>query len=110
MVKEITKVPIDHPEIEALHNNVFIERCEATMKSDGGILIPSKAQKVPSEGVVIAVGKGFKTPDNKRMKVDVEVGDHVLVSLFRGDEVILGDRTLIVLRETDIMAILSKAT
>lgn len=79
-----------------------IEREEVTK---GGILIPDTAKEKPQEGEVIAVGPGRLSEDGKRIAMDVKVGDHVIYAKYGGSEIKIDGEELIILRESDILAV-----
>jgi chaperonin GroES len=73
----------------------------------GGIVLPGSAAEKPSQGVVLAVGNG-KVLDNGDVRaLDVKVGDKVLFGKYAGNEVKVDGEELIVMREEDIMGVLS---
>lgn len=89
-----------------LHNNVLIERLEAESKTAGGIIIPDTAKEKPSEGKVIAVGAGIKDDDGDRISPDVTEGDRILFAKWGGTEVKIDGKDLIIIKESDILAII----
>ncbi|QGU33636.1 co-chaperone GroES [Thermochromatium tepidum] len=92
--------------LRPLHDRVVIRRHEEERTSAGGILIPDTATEKPSQGEVIAVGKG-KILDNGDVRpLDVKVGDRVLFGKYSGTEVKVGDEKLLVMREDDIMGVI----
>ena len=64
--------------IKPLHDRVLIKRVEATTKTAGGIIIPDTAKEKPSEGIIEAVGNGFRAEDGKIVPMSVKEGDKVL--------------------------------
>ena len=83
--------------IKPLHDRVLIKRIEADTKTAGGIIIPDTAKEKPSEGIVEAVGNGFRAEDGKVIPMSVKVGDKVLFAKWSGTEVKLnGEDRLIV--------------
>ncbi len=89
-----------------LHDRVLIERIEAESKTAGGIIIPDTAKEKPSEGRVIAVGEGLRNEDGKRIALDVKKGDRVLFQKWGGAEVKIDGKELIILKESDILAVI----
>jgi chaperonin GroES len=77
---------------------------EETTKS--GLIIPDTAKEKPQEGEVIAVGAGKVLDNGKRSEMEVKVGDRVLFAKYGGTEFKLDGDELLVLRESDILAIL----
>ncbi len=74
----------------------------------GGIVLPDTAKEKPQEGEILAVGPGRITDDGKRIPMDVKVGDIVLYSKYGGTEIKVEGEELIILRESDILAVQTK--
>lgn len=91
--------------IRPLHDRVLIERIEAESKTAGGIIIPDNAKEKPSEGRIVAVGKGARDEDGEVIALDVKVGDKVLFAKWGGVEVKIDGKELIILKESDILAV-----
>ncbi len=91
--------------VKPLHDRVLIERVEAESKTAGGIIIPDTAKEKPSEGKIVAVGEGLRDEAGKRIALDVKVGDRVLFAKWGGTEVKVAGKELIILKESDILAI-----
>ena len=92
--------------IRPLHDRVIVKRLEAERKSAGGIVIPDSATEKPSEGKVIAAGKGKILEDGSVRALDVKVGDKILFGKYSGSEVKVDGEDLIVMREEDVMAVI----
>ena len=92
--------------VRPLHDRVLIERIEAESKTAGGIIIPDTAKEKPAEGKVIAVGEGARDEHGKRVHLDVKKGDRVLFAKWGGTEVKVDGKELIILKESDILAII----
>jgi chaperonin GroES len=92
--------------IRPLHDRVLIKRVEEETTSAGGIVLPGSATEKPSEGEVLAVGKGKQLDNGNLQTLDVKVGDKVLFGKYSGNEVKIDGEELIVMREEDIMGIL----
>ena len=90
-----------------LHDRVVVKRIDAEEKTKGGIIIPDSAKEKPSEGEVIAVGSGTKAEDGKVTPLDVKAGDRVLFGKWSGTEVKLDGEELLIMKESDIMGVLS---
>jgi len=91
--------------IRPLQDRILVKRIENEEKTKGGIIIPDTAKEKPSEGKVVAVGKGKVTDDGKLQPLEVKKGDRVLFSKYSGSEVnIEGDEHLII-REDDVLGI-----
>ena len=93
--------------IRPLQDRILVKRIDEEEKTKGGIIIPDTAKEKPSEGKVIAVGKGKIGDDGKVTPLDVKKGDRILFSKYSGTEVnIEGDEHLII-REDDVLGVLS---
>ena len=91
-----------------LHDRVLVERVEQENKSAGGIIIPDTAQEKPMEGKVIAAGSGTRSEDGKITPLDVKAGDKILFGKWSGTEVTIDGTELIIMKESDILGIISK--
>ena len=87
--------------IKPLADRVIIEPSAAEEKTAGGIIIPDTAKEKPSKGTVVAVGPGTK--DNP---ITVNVGDTVLYGKYAGTEISFEDKDFMIMRESDIVAII----
>jgi chaperonin GroES len=94
--------------LRPLHDRVIVRRTEEERLSPGGIVIPDTAKEKPIRGEVLAVGDGKRLDDGKVRPLDVQVGDQVLFGKYSGTEVKVDGEELVVMREDDIMAILSR--
>ena len=88
-----------------LHDRVVVERIDADAKSAGGILIPDSAQEKPSQGEIVAVGPGGRDEAGKLIPIDLKKGDRVLFGKWSGTEVKIDGEDLLILKETDVLAI-----
>ena len=91
--------------IKPLHDKVLIKRVDEETKTAGGIIIPDTAKEKPSEGIVEAVGNGFRTDDGKIIPMSVKVGDRVLFAKWGGTEIKVGTETRLIVKESDILAV-----
>lgn len=87
--------------IKPLADRVVVKPADAEQKSQGGIIIPDTAKEKPLRGTVVAVGKG--TEDNP---MELKEGDVVLYGKYAGTEIELEGEKLIIMRESDVLAIL----
>lgn len=87
--------------IRPLADRVLVEPREAMAKTASGLYIPDTAKEKPQEGTVIAVG-----PGKKDEPMEVKVGDAVLYGKYAGTEVNVDDKKLLIVRQSDILAIL----
>ncbi len=90
-----------------LHDRVVIRRVTQEEKSRGGIIIPDTAQEKPMEGEIIAVGPGARADDGTLQPLDVKAGDRVLFGKWSGTEVKLDGEELIIMKESDIMGVIT---
>ena len=91
-----------------LHDRVLVKRVEQDTKTAGGIIIPDSVQEKPMEGKVIAAGSGAKSEDGKVTPLDVKAGDKILFGKWSGTEVTIDGDELIIMKESDIMGIITK--
>jgi len=92
--------------VRPLYDRVIVRRTEEETTSAGGIVIPDSATEKPSQGEVIAVGKGKITDSGDVVPLDVKIGDKVLFGKYSGNEVKVDGEELLVMREDDIMAVI----
>lgn len=90
-----------------LHDRVLVERVEAETKSAGGIIIPDTAQEKPQQGKVIAAGSGVRDESGKLIPLDVKAGDTILFGKWSGTEVKIDGKDLLIIKESDILGIIS---
>jgi chaperonin GroES len=95
--------------IRPLHDRVIVKRVEAGEQARGGIIIPDTAKEKSQEGEVIAVGAGKYKKDGTRQALDVKTGDRVLFGKFDGAEIKLDGEELLIVREDEILGIISRA-
>ena len=91
-----------------LHDRVLVKRVEQDTKTAGGIIIPDSVQEKPMEGKVIAAGSGARNEDGKVTPLDVKAGDKILFGKWSGTEVTIDGDELIIMKESDIMGIITK--
>ncbi|MCI6603672.1 MAG: co-chaperone GroES [Clostridiales bacterium] len=91
-------------QIKPLADRVVIKMLEKEEVSKGGIILPGSAQEKPQVAEIVAVGPGGVV-DGKDVIMEVEVGDHVLISKYAGTEVKIDDVEYTILRQSDILAI-----
>jgi chaperonin GroES len=92
--------------VRPLDDRVVVEPSEAEEKTAGGIVLPDTAREKPQRGKVIATGPGKLLDSGERGKMSVKVGDEVFYGKYSGTEVEIGSDTIVVLRESDILAII----
>lgn len=89
-----------------LHDRVVVRRLEDDEVTPGGIIIPDTAKEKPQEGEVVSVGPGTRDEKGKVHALDVKAGDRVLFGKWSGSEVKLGGEELLIMKESDIMAVI----
>lgn len=94
--------------MKPLGNNLIVEPIEEEEMSPGGIVLPDTAKERPQRGVVLAAGPGLRLENGGRQEMDVEEGDKVLFAKYGGTEIEQDDRTLMILSEDDVLAILTE--
>jgi len=89
-----------------LYDRVLVKRTESEARTGGGLFIPESAKEKPQQAEVIAVGTGRITNENTVVELVVKPGNKVLFGKYAGDEVKLDGQAHIILRESDILAII----
>ena len=93
--------------IRPLHDRVIVKRIEEERKTAGGIVIPDNAAEKPDQGEVLAIGSGKVMDDGKVRPLAVKVGDRVLFGKYSGSSVKMDGDELLVMREEDIMGVVT---
>lgn len=94
--------------IRPLQDRILVKRVNSEEKTAGGIIIPDNAKEKPMEGEVIAIGNGKRLDDGTIQKPDLKVGDTILFSKYAGSEVKIDGVEHLVMREDDILGVLTK--
>jgi chaperonin GroES len=94
--------------LRPLGDRLVVEPTEKEERTASGIILPETAKEKPQEGTVLAAGPGRTDDDGKRIAMDVKVGDVVLYAKYAGTEVKINDKKLLILKESDILAIVEK--
>ena len=92
--------------VAPLADRVVIRPSEETEQMRGGLYIPDTAKEKPQQGEVLAVGPG-RYDEGKRVPLEVKVGDKILYGKYSGTEVTIDNEPVLILRESDILAIIS---
>src|ERR1700688_3443401 len=90
-----------------LHDRVVVRRLDAEEKTSGGIIIPDTAKENPSQTEITAVGPGGRDESSKLIPTDLKVGDRVLFGKWSGTEVKIDGQELLIMKESDIMGVLT---
>jgi chaperonin GroES len=91
--------------IKPLGDRVILEAVEQEETTASGIVLPDSAKEKPQEGRIVAVGNGRVDDNGNRVALEVKVGDLVVYSKYAGTEVKYGEKDYLILRESDILAI-----
>ena len=93
--------------ITPLYDRVMLKRVDPAETVKGGIIIPDTAKEKPMEAIVVAVGEGKFDDNGKRVPMSVKAGQKVLIGKYTGTEVRLDNVDHVIVREDEILAILS---
>ena len=93
--------------LHPLHDRILVQRIDEGEVRRGGLIIPDSAKEKPQEGKVLAVGKGTVSEDGKKTPLDVKAGDRVLFGKYSGSEVTLDGQEYLIMKEDDVLGILS---
>ncbi|MCX6144942.1 MAG: co-chaperone GroES [Ignavibacteriales bacterium] len=94
--------------LKPLADRVVVRPSVAEEKTKGGIIVPDTAKEKPVWGEIIAVGPGKVSDEGKLIALEVKVGDRVLYGKYSGTEVTIDGEELLIMRESDIFAIMPK--
>jgi chaperonin GroES len=92
--------------VSPLADRVVVKALEETEQMRGGLYIPDTAKEKPQQGEIVAVGPG-RFDEGKRVPMDLKVGDRVLYGKYSGTEVTIDGEQLLILRESDVLAVIS---
>lgn len=91
--------------VTPLADRVVVKPLEEAEQMRGGLYIPDTAKEKPQQGEILAVGPG-RYEDGKRIPADVKVGDKVLYGKYSGTEVTIDGEQVLILRESDVLAVI----
>jgi chaperonin GroES len=91
--------------LKPLGGRVIVEPIEQEEMTAGGIILPETAKEKPQEGKILAAGPGERDDNGARVPMEVNVGDKVLYAKYSGTEVKMDGKKLLILRESDILAV-----
>jgi chaperonin GroES len=91
--------------LKPLADRLVVEPTEQEEVTAGGIILPETAKEKPQQGTVLAAGPGRMDDDGDYIKMEVKVGDKVLYAKYSGTEIKMGGKKVLILRESDILAI-----
>ena len=92
--------------LKPLADRLVVEPTERDQVTASGIFVPETAKEKPQEGKVVAAGPGRRDDEGERIPMDVAAGDRVLYAKYAGTEIKLEDKKYLILKESDILAIL----
>lgn len=95
------------PMIKPLGDRVVLEAVAREEKTVSGLVLPDSAKEKPQEGIIVAVGSGRLDEKGTRVPLEVAVGNTVIFSKYAGTEVKYGEKEYLILRESDILAIVN---
>jgi chaperonin GroES len=93
--------------LQPLHDRVLVRRTESEEKTKGGLIIPDSAKEKPSEGEIVAAGPGARKDSGELIEMAVKPGDKVLFGKWSGTEVTINGEELLMMKESDIMGIIT---
>lgn len=91
--------------LKPLGDRLLVKPIEQEERTASGIILPETAKEKPQEGVVLAVGPGSRKEDGTRIEMDVKVNDRVLYAKYAGTEIKMDGQKYLILRESDVLAI-----
>ncbi len=94
--------------IRPLHDRVLVKRLEENTKTAGGIIIPDTAKEKPSEGIVEAIGDGYRVETGQVVPLNVKVGDKVLFGKWSGTEVKVNGEERLIIKEAEILGVVEE--
>ena len=93
--------------LKPLADRVVVKPLEDEDKSPGGIILPDTAKEKPMKGEIVSVGPGALNDKGERVKPEVKKGDVVIYGKYSGTEFKIADQEYLILRESDILAVLA---
>lgn len=94
--------------LRPLGDRVVVEPLEQEERTESGLFIPETAKEKPQKGTILAVGEGRRDDDGKRIPMDVQNGQTILFAKYGGTEVKIDNKKLLILKESDILAIVDE--
>ena len=90
-----------------LHDRVLVRRIAGDDKTKGGLIIPDTAKEKPAEGEIVSAGPGARKDSGELIAPSVKAGDRILFGKWSGTEVTLNGEELLIMKESDILGIIS---
>ena len=91
-----------------LQDRVLVRRVESEEMTKGGLIIPDSAKEKPQEGEVVSCGEGARKESGDLIPMGVEAGDKILFGKWSGTEVKIDDEDLLIMKESDILGIITE--
>ncbi len=95
------------PNFRPLHDRILVKRLTEEEKTAGGIIIPDSAKEKPQEGEVIAVGTGRTLDNGNTQTLEVKPGNRVLFTKYAGNDIKISGEEYLIMREDDVLGIVS---
>ena len=93
--------------VRPLHDRLIVRRIEEKETVKGGIIIPDTAKEKPQEGEVLAIGNGKLLENGTKVALDVKVGDKILFGKYTGTDIKIDGKEVLILREDEVLAVLT---
>jgi len=94
--------------IRPLQDRILVKRLEEEETTKGGIIIPDTAKEKPSEGLVVAVGKGKVLENGTQLPLDVKKNDRILFGKYSGTDIKIEGEEYLIMREDDVLGVIEK--
>jgi chaperonin GroES len=94
--------------VRPLEDRLLVEPIEEESQTASGIILPETAKEKPQEGRIMAAGPGRLNENGQRLPMEVSEGDKVLFARYAGTEIKLGEKDLLIMRESDILALVAE--
>lgn len=94
--------------IRPLQDRILVRRLEEEERTKGGIIIPDTAKEKPSEGLVVAVGKGKVLENGTKLPLDVKQDDRILFGKYAGSDIKIEGEEYLIMREDDVLGVIEK--
>ena len=95
-------------QLKPLGDRLVVKPQEQEETTASGLVLPETAKEKPQKGVVLAIGPGRRDDDGNRIEMDVAVDDVVLYAQYAGTEIKLEGEKLLILKESDVLAVLEE--
>ncbi|MFH2050329.1 MAG: co-chaperone GroES [bacterium] len=96
-------------QVKPLADRVVVKPIDDAEQTKGGIIIPDTAKEKPMQGEVVEIGPGRTNEDGKKTPLEVKKGDKILYGKYSGTEVSIGNDEYLIMRESDIFAIIKES-